>query len=54
MLLDELHCCNLGFELGSADKGGVAPSNMNPGHPASLVGKFKHPDNIVEPARNLV
>jgi hypothetical protein len=54
MFLDKLHCCNFASEPGAGNKGVFVPSNMNPGRPASIVGKFQQTDNIVEPARNLV
>ena len=40
MLFDESHSCNFGFELGAANNVRGVPSNVNLGHPASLVGKF--------------
>lgn len=49
MLLDILHCCNLGLKLGVA-----CGLDLDLGCPATLVGELKQANNVVEPACNLI
>jgi len=54
MLLDVLHCYNLGLELGVACLERRCGLDLDPGCPATPVGELKQANNVIEPACNLI